>query len=173
MRKEVFIGIDPGSKGSVCGVDRNGNFLFALKLSAMNTYEVVDYLEYVILGRRIVLACLEKVTAMPGRRKDGSRTRKIGAASAFKFGMSVGEMKGVLTALKIRWQHVTPSVWQRKLKCLSGGKKKVTREKARQLFPGELTDYLMKTKVKITDEIADGLLIAEYARLEAIRENLA
>jgi hypothetical protein len=50
---------------------------------------------------------------------------------------------------------VTPFTWQKRLQCLSGGDKNVTKARAQQLFPG----------VKISHITADALLLAEFCRL--------
>jgi hypothetical protein len=83
-------------------------------------------------------------------------------SSTFKFGVHFGKLKMALTSSGISYEAVAPSKWQRKMGCLSGGDKKVTREKAIELFP----------KVNIhgsgvrapTHAVADALLIAEYGR---------
>src|SRR4030095_8120640 len=95
---------------------------------------------------RIAIVALERVGVMPGQ----------GIASTAKFMRSYGFLRGVLAALLIRREDVRPQVWQQALGCLTGGKKAITRQKAQQLFP--------KCHVRITDKIADALLIAEHQR---------
>lgn len=87
---------------------------------------------------------IEKVHSMPHQ----------GVASSFKFGTSFGFIIGVLTALKIPFEYVTPQKWQKALNCETKGNKNVTKAKAQQLFPSN----------KWTHADADAVLIAEYGR---------
>jgi len=93
---------------------------------------------------------LERVHTMPGQ----------GVASSGKFMMHYGFLRGVLVALGIPFEEVSPLKWQRALGCLSGGDKNVTKQKAQQLFP----------HLTITHATADALLIAEYGRRLYARE---
>jgi crossover junction endodeoxyribonuclease RuvC len=89
-------------------------------------------------------AYIEKAHSMPNQ----------GVASSFKFGYGYGFLIGVLTALKIPYEMVTPNTWQKALSCQSKGDKNVTKAKAQQLFPNH-------TWIHST---ADSVLIAEYGR---------
>jgi hypothetical protein len=77
-----------------------------------------------------------------------------GVSSTFKFGVSYGFVLGLLSALRIRHELVTPQKWQRAMNCLSGGDKNVTKAAAQRLWP----------HWKITHGNADALLIAEHCR---------
>jgi hypothetical protein len=89
---------------------------------------------------------IEKVGAMP----------KQGVSSTFKFGRGYGFLRGCITALALPWNEVAPGVWQRKLGCLSGGDKNVTKSRAQQLYP----------HLRITHATADALLIASYGAMQ-------
>lgn len=91
-----------------------------------------------------LFAYIEKVAAHP----------KHGTIAGFKLGRSYGFLRGCLVALKIPFEEVHPGVWQRSLGCLSGGDKKVTRQRAQNLFPHN----------KVTHKVADALLIMEFGR---------
>ena len=91
-----------------------------------------------------VVAMIEKVHSM----------KKNGAKNNFTFGKVYGMELMALTALKIPFEYVTPVVWQRYLKCMTKGDKKVSRQKAQELYP----------HLKITHAIADALLIGEYLK---------
>jgi Holliday junction resolvasome RuvABC endonuclease subunit len=84
---------------------------------------------------------------------------KQGVASTFKFGKSYGFLLGLLTALKLPYQTVTPVKWQSALKCRSKGDKNVTKAAAQRLWPQE----------KWTHALADAALIAEYGRRQERR----
>ena len=137
----MIIGIDPGSSsGGIAMIDEL-NRAAAWKMPETET-DVMDLLEsFVDHGSTCYI---EKVHSMP----------KQGVASTFTFGKNYGFLLGVLRALKIRTEHVTPQAWQKFLGCRSGGNKNITKAKAQELFP----------ELKITHAIADALLIAEYGR---------
>ena len=104
-----------------------------------------------------VFALIERVHAMP----------KNGSISAFKLGQSYGALRALLAAFEIPYTEVSPSVWKRHHGLIAepgtsdSKKKQMSRAKAQQLFPN----------LKITNAIADALLIAEYGRSRGMQEN--
>lgn len=78
-----------------------------------------------------------------------------GVSGMFKFGMSYGGLRMALVGAGVPFEPVTPGVWQRKMKCLTGGDKKISKAKAQELFPDV---------PKITLDIADAILLAEFGR---------
>jgi len=138
-----YIGIDPGKSGGIAWVDAEGGVYDAVKMPA--TEADTDELFVSLEAFEYKYAVIEHVHSMPGQ----------GVASSFKFGMNYGMLRAFLIAHRIPFVKVTPSVWQRTLKCLSKGDKNVTKAKAQERFPD---------MEKITHAIADALLIAEYAR---------
>ena len=135
----IYVGCDPGKSGAIAVVSQDGLHIDHVKLTETET-DVWRFLYDHSLGR----AWLERVASRPGQ----------GVSSVFKFGTSYGFLRGILTATQVRWEEVTPPVWQRVMKCRSGGDKKITKAAAQRLFPD----------VKVTHAIADALLIAEYGR---------
>jgi hypothetical protein len=139
--KGYYMGVDPGQSGAVVVIDGDGRCVGRIKLSET----AADISDAVRLWAQDVKLCmLEKVHSMP----------RQGVASTFKFGTSYGFCMGVLSALRVRHEMVTPHTWQSRMKCKSGGDKKVTKAAAQRLFPDE----------EITHAFADAYLIAEYAR---------
>ena len=139
--KRLFLGIDPGASGGLawisdvaCGCEK----FAATERDILRQFDAAC--EYV----NLIIAAIERVHSMP----------KQGVASSFKFGQSYGFLRGLLTAMEIPFEEVTPQTWQKSMGCLSKGDKNVTKQKAQQLFP----------ELKITHATADALLIAEYAR---------
>jgi crossover junction endodeoxyribonuclease RuvC len=132
------IGIDPGASGGMACIV-GGTLLDAIKMPGTES-DIAEWLR----ERDHCTAYIESVHSMPGQ----------GVASSFKFGQSFGFLRGVLTALSIRWELVTPQKWQGALSCRSGGDKNVTKAAAQRLWP----------RVKMTHAIADACLIAEYGR---------
>lgn len=144
----VYLGVDPGQEGSVAVLGADGKVLSILAFKTKTEREISDFF-FRWSSALKKLCMLELVHSMP----------KQGVASSFKFGQSYGFLRGVLVAHRIPFHEVRPNAWQKTLGCLSGGKKKVTRQKAQQLFPDPLPD-----DQRITNQTADALLIAEYAR---------
>ena len=69
-------------------------------------------------------------------------------------GRGVGMLETALIASGIPFDRARAVKWQTALGCRSGGDKNVTKACAQRLFPGK----------KITHEIADALLLAEYCK---------
>lgn len=136
------IGIDPGASGGiVCLSDGGVARILSVHKMPETERDIVELLE---TWKRPRFAFLEKVGAMPGN----------GVAGMFKFGMSYGFLRGVLTALAIPFEDVTPQKWQAEMRCMSKGDKNVTKAAAQRLWPD----------VKWTHATADAALIAEYGR---------
>ncbi len=136
---EIIIGIDPGKSGGIAFV--GDDEAVAIKMPATER-DVWDDLSGCGYGH---YAFIEQVHSMP----------RQGVASSFKFGANYGMLRAFLIAAEIPFETVTPSTWQRVMRCLSGGDKNVTKRRAQELFP-----HIKK----ITHAIADALLIAEFGR---------
>lgn len=147
----IYLGIDPGASGAIAAIERNGDSLSqcCCKLSETPA-DVIEWIRAnaVCVGLHSTVARIEKVNAFPGQ----------GVASSFKFGQSYGWLLGVLDALRIPYEFVTPQKWQRAMGCLTGGDKNISKAAAQRLWP----------QLKITHANADALLIAEYCRRTVI-----
>jgi hypothetical protein len=142
MTPDLVCGLDPGVTGGISILDSNGAVVGSWP-TPETEHEVAELLcEF---APRIARAFVERVQPMP-----------TGSIAMFKLGRSYGLLRGILTVLQIPFDEVRPQVWQQALGCMTKGKKAVSRQKAQQLFPG--------CPVRITDKIADSLLIAEYGR---------
>jgi len=147
----MIIGIDPGKNGGIVLLENSGyvasigNFKLMTEMDVANWFNEELLQPYnALLPKDSVFAYLEKVHAI----------QPAGKVPNFKLGESFGMIKGILTALKIPFELVTPQKWQQAMGCMSKGDKNITKAKAQQLFPD----------IKITHNIADALLIAEYGR---------
>jgi len=143
-----IIGIDPGKSGGIAVIADlvTGPHVDTCKLSGTerDIYDALEpYCQWVLQGVPCK-AYIEKVHARPGQ----------GVTSMFTFGRNYGFLRGLLIALGIPFEEVTPQKWQKAMGCMSKGDKNVTKQKAQQLFPD----------LKITHATADALLIAEYGR---------
>jgi hypothetical protein len=141
-----FIGIDPGQSGGMVLLNREGGLLFVTAFNKATEGDIASELrEWDDIDNDYhAIACLEAVHSMP----------KQGVASSFKFGVSYGFLRGILTGLNIRWDTVTPQKWQKVMGCMTKGDKNVSKAAAQRLWPN----------TKWTHAIADAALIAEYAR---------
>jgi len=141
-----FIGIDPGKTGALAAFNDD-----------YTEHEIIPFSEVMYLGFLEsvefcnCLCCLEEVHSMPGQ----------GVASTFSFGKNYGFIKGLLTAVKIPYQEVKPQTWKKEFGLNSDKKKSV--EVAQHLFPNWDLRRSAKCR-KDDDNIAEALLMAEYAR---------
>lgn len=151
-----FWGVDPGKKGGIAVIDERGNVIDADPMPETDR-EILD-----------LFRCCDGCSPREGRC-DGEHfavielvpiVPKNGALSSFHLGGSYRSLRLAMVAAGIRMDEARPRRWKKELglltsKKLTDAKKKALgREKAQQLFP----------RVEVTDEIADALLLAEYAR---------
>jgi hypothetical protein len=148
----ISIGIDPGVGGGLAAISDPGQVSDCMKLKDATEADIADWFRWFehesaagIVGAR---AFVEKVSASP----------QMGTVSCFTFGRAYGFLRGLLIALQIPFEEVSPQRWQKDMQCLSGGDKNVTKARAQQLWPHE----------KITHANADALLIAEWGRRQLV-----
>jgi hypothetical protein len=137
-----IIGIDSGKSGAICFMSNDKGIHF-IKLDETEA-DIYKFVEGCSITLTDTFAYIENVHSMP----------KQGVVSAFTFGRNFGFLIGILTALKIPYEFVSPQKWQKAMGCMSHGDKNVTKSAAQRLFPD----------IKITHAIADALLICEYGR---------
>lgn len=155
----ITIGIDPGKTGGVAWLNTDHNVPLAVKMPG-TTLDIVWQLRAIVDeadGRRVV-AYLEQVGPRRGYDASGKNTRS--SSREWTFAEGFGALKGILLALNISFELVTPQKWQKSLQCLTGGDKNVSKAKAQQLWPGE----------RWTHATADAALICEYGRRQHLRE---
>lgn len=158
----MHIGIDPGKDGGVAILKSDGSIFQAYKMP--DGYRLADRLAEVanIDGMR-VMAWLERVGSMPGQ----------GVRSMFTFGEGYGMVQGILIALRIPYQLVSPFVWQRTMheginrKSFSKPKERSLRA-VRQFYP----EYdLTPGRLRVPHAgIVDAILIAGYGRRKSLGE---
>jgi crossover junction endodeoxyribonuclease RuvC len=161
----MIIGIDPGNSGAVAFIGHGHEYhdVFDLPLMAngkkqqINPHELKRLLEVKMIaalaenkvdmlnGGERFHCYIEKVSAMPGQ----------GVASMFNFGMGYGIIQGVVSALGIPYELVTPQSWKKRAG-LIGKDKDNARTMAQQLYP----DAPLGRKKDIGR--ADALLIARF-----------
>lgn len=153
---KYFAGIDPGASGSMSVIDETGKLIGCTRFNKGTDKEIYEFMsEMSMLGQ---LFCVkERVWAMPSTDSEG---RKMGASTSFTFGENNGFIRGLLVGCQIAYEESTPQTWQKSFgmkKDKGEGQtdyKRRLRQKAEELFPA----------IKITNDMADSLLIAEYCR---------
>lgn len=143
----LYLGLDPGKSGGIAAVAENGEHRYSCKMPG-TLHDLLDPLK-TLLESDACFAVLEKVG--PARGRDG---RRQGVSSAFVFGENYGALQGILAALTVAHELVSPQRWQTVMACRTGGDKNVSKAMAQRMFP----------HVKVTHAIADALILAEYAR---------
>jgi crossover junction endodeoxyribonuclease RuvC len=129
----AFLGIDPGLTGAIALYTPMTDTLHVGDIPILeikkgrqtkrevDTHALVGMLRDCALHRPTVW--LEQVGTMPGE----------GAVGAFTFGRTVGILTGVVVALDLVLERVTPQVWKRDLGVLAD--KEATRARASALLP--------------------------------------
>ncbi len=151
-----YIGIDPGLSGAVAVLSGPLGLEFTIFDTPVATVgkkrepvprQMVEILRPYVENSA---ASLELVHAMP----------KQGVASAFNFGRGLGLWIGILAALGIPYDLVSPQRWKAVMMDGMGKEKDAARVRAMQLFPSA-SDHLALKKYHGR---AEALLIAEYRR---------
>ena len=158
----TFIGIDPGITGAIAYISLDGTIKFidcptttttskaagkSKSKAKLNPTLMATELSQLVNPNSIII--IENIHAMPGQ----------GVASMFNFGMGYGIWLGIIAALNIPVELITPQAWK-KYFGLIGTNKDASREKALQLFPSQSQEL----KLKKHHGRADALLLAEYLR---------
>lgn len=157
--KSAFLGVDPGVTGAIAAVDEHGNILMAQKIPTLLVTKTRRELHISAIRRTIdeiacdtlvTFAALERVSAMP----------KQGVVSMFRFGNALGVMQGLLSGMEISFISPTPKKWMREMVTDVEG----VDGKARSVLAASRIWPEMDFSKKSSHNIADALLLAEYAR---------
>ena len=145
----VYIGIDPGAKGSMCLIS-NGKVVF-------KDFDLKDYSStlkaFLDTDDTELMVAIEKVHAMPGQ----------GVSSSFSFGQRLGELEGILTALQVPYELVAPKDWQKACGIPAKSDKKGIASVMQKLYP---TAELYGNKGGLRDGRSDALGLAHFIRLK-------
>ncbi|MCT7992537.1 hypothetical protein [Laspinema olomoucense] len=150
-----FIGIDPGITGAVAIINSSKIQLIDSPIFQIKTKKKPDIAGYYQILKQYTedsTAIIEEVHAMPGQ----------GGVSGFNFGTAFGIWIGILAALEIPYEFVSPQKWKRQMGVK--GEKDESRTVALQLFP-HLAPQL---NLKKHHNRADALLMAEYCKRRSL-----
>jgi len=157
----LIVGVDPGLHGAACIYEAETHHVLAVTDMPVEPWgskshiNVPEFMRWVHRGRADT-AAIERVNAMPSI--DGRRS--MGAASAFRFGMVFGEVRGALIGAGLKIVDVPPFVWKDLFE-LRGLDKDAARLLALHLYP-ELAQTLKRKK---DVGRADCILVARWAAL--------
>lgn len=151
----IYIGIDPGLKGGICGVDKTGNLCILEAMPTISSEIDLIEIERLLSGHTVRHVIMEKAQAMP----------RQGVSSTFSYGVNFGRILGFLAISRISYTLVSPRIWQKSL--FTGVDKRKPKAMAlvaaRRIWPKE--DFLATLRSKVPhDGLVDAALIAEYCR---------
>lgn len=158
IMKDIYIGIDPGSKGFCCiWYGDSGHYAhYPLFEGKRLNPELVRECQSISKMGWKVMALVEQVHSMPGQ----------GVASTFSFGTNYGIVLGMLEALGIPFSTCTPGRWQKAM-CEAVDKAANTKltsyNAARRLLPN--MDFRKSERSRTYDDNkVDATLICLYAQ---------
>ena len=158
-----FLGVDPGLDGGLAFLAGGVVTLHVTPTLAAgkagSSKRAFDRAAMVALlkSRPIALAVIEKVSAAP------VHGRVQGTSSMFSFGQGVGLWLGMLAALDVPHQEVTPQAWKGHILAGTARDKLAAISFCQARYPGASLLATPRSK-KPHDGLADALCLAEFAR---------
>lgn len=159
----IIIGIDPGTKGGITVLSQDKRVISNLRFSKCTTADVANHLKATITAydEHPAHAYLERVSAMPHQ----------GVVSTFKFGESFGIIQGILTALNVPCELVTPRSWQKHFGVQSAKSLGLSKTKHKQKLKGLAQQKFPNETIVL--ENCDAYLIALYGLDQELTYNYA
>jgi len=153
----IYIGIDPGKSGGIAAIDitRQSTHVTPVILSGkdVDAFAISEWIIHILKGRNNIVACIEKVHAMPGQ----------GVTSMFKFGFVTGVMHGIIRTLGIPLHLVTPQAWKKEILAGTPKDKDAAIDYCRRVYPNVNLLATPRSR-KPHSGMADALCIAKYAQ---------
>ena len=164
MENKLYLGIDPGKNGGIAGIfnstqDFEDIIFYRCPESSEEMYKCLESLIFEGTDNykvdQISLA-IEHVHSFP----------KQGVVSTFSFGQNFGRWEGVISSFEIdKLDVVSPQKWMKYYDVPKGltrkDRKRYLMDIARELYPDK----------KITYNVSDAILIANYCKEITRREN--
>lgn len=154
MDKRVWIGIDPGAKGSICALlPSEGKAIF--KDPTDKPLEILEWLYQLKEQEGIRVIMVEDVHSIFG----------MSAKSNFSFGYNVGTVNTLAMATGETVDRVAPKKWQKEIGVKSKGKaiKQEVAQICDRLYPNVC---IRGPKGGLLDGKSDALMLAHYAYLK-------
>lgn len=162
---KVIIGIDPGLSGGIAVITPEAYTVHDIPVLDIkkgksvkhryNAVEIARMFRSVMQGSAAkdwrIQVWLEDVHAMP----------KQGVTSMFSMGRGLGIYEGIISALGLPLNYISPITWKKKVMCGQGKEKDAAVYKAQQLFPQAV---LSTPRGRLLDGRAESLLIAYYGK---------
>ena len=158
-----IIAIDPGSVGGIVNLCVTNNGIVTVEaeaLAKLTRRELIDW--SFDRATPVTRGLIEKVAPQPAFDPKTKQRRSMGAKSAFTFGANFERVQMALVAADVPCRLVPAKEWQKGVGLFypkgtnHTEHKQAARQHAQAFFPN--VDF------KITNAIADALLIAEYGR---------
>lgn len=164
----IILGIDPGISGAACIYDAQiHKVLDVIDLPTEAWGKEKRHIDVHALLRWVAdrdqrpdNCAIERVNAMPSIPDKSGKRRGMGSASAFRFGMVYGELRGAAAAMGIKIYDVMPGVWKELFE-LTGRDKDAARQMVLKLHP-EVAGELKRKK---DQGRAEAILIARWLAL--------
>jgi hypothetical protein len=157
-----YVGVDPGAKGSLCLLDDAGYIQFFEPPKPLESpANLIAELQTAISGRIPIHSAIEDVHSMA----------QMAAKSNFSFGRNVQLMHTILQLVPLKYELITPKIWQKALKIppkkvfdsLGMSWKQGVAGVALKLYPNA---NLYGPKGGLKDGRADALMVAYYLKLK-------
>jgi crossover junction endodeoxyribonuclease RuvC len=152
----IYLGFDPGLSGGLAalGLGVSTAHVMPVRGNEIDARAIGVWVwDHVLKNDSAVVACVEKVGAMP----------KQGLSSTFKFGKGYGTILGVLGALGVRCELVTPQAWKKVVLAGTDHSKDAAIAWCNRAYPQ--VSLLATERCRVPhDGMADALCIAEFAR---------
>lgn len=156
----IWIGIDPGAKGAMALIGWDSVLAEYEAMAKMEAGPLVipfDQDRYINTLLAVetsgveCVCCIEDVHSITGQ----------GIASSFRFGVTYGWLLGVLDAIGIPYQPITPQKWKKEFGLNADKANSI--EVCKRLYPGV---NLLRTERsrKEDDGLAEALLLSTYAK---------
>jgi hypothetical protein len=150
-----YLGIDPGKEGAIALLDSKG-MCIALHDMPSNIIETVALIEAL---PQIARGVIEQ--PFPGE--------KMGKPSCMSFGISIGDLRGILAARHVPFLMVDPKDWQRVFGVKGKSRGNDSINQCLKLYPEPLLpliEYNKKGEPVRKDGRSDALLIARWLWLQ-------
>jgi hypothetical protein len=144
-------GVDPGLSGAVAFIRPDATHP-ANRLAVFDAPLIGGEFDGVAFARLIVERLPDSIAIEHAFSRPGQ-----GVSSTFKFGRTFGQALGVIQALSVPYELVSPAVWKKHFKISPNSPKDASRLVCKRLYPG--ADIPLKRH----HGRADAILIAHYA----------